>query len=631
LKPKSRPSPIALAALVSVGLSLSLYGGSLSLPFYSDDLLQFPWFEATPMAAYWHTVGPYDDYQPVHFVLWRLLYLLTGGLQPGLARGLNLAGHAVCGALVGLLASRLGQRSWLMAPLASALSVAFPFAFDVVPWASAFCYPLTISLALGAILSYLRAREMDSRLLHLLAVALTGLSGLTYEGGVVTGPTILLTEAILVARARNWRWPAIHLLASAVPLGLIAHYAPVSTHWLGGLGSTGNLLVGLQSLAFPVAPLATLLERVGVGPRPAMAGVGVVALLATGWVAHRIGHGRAYWFGLGWAVLWSIIPLVSLRFNWERDPLRVLYPVSVGAAVLWSAVLGGALPRGARCRRLPIPLAVALASLVPSLLFVRGRMDLWQRSGQLLWQVVLAAEKGEAVLSVNLPGRITPRTRLFPLGHEGVIPLPPPTNTDLLVRVHTGQGGAAFERVAGAVLPSLPYTVELAGPPLGDDDLRAAGRVLVLAYQDGAMSMEEAGAVVAARAQEPAAATFGGRISLLSISCCQVGPARVELRVRWQALEPMTGTPTVFAHLVGDDGALLAQADGQPLRGLYPLNLWQPGEVVHDVRTFDAVPSKPAAVLVGIWEPGTGARWEAAGSDGQPLAEDALRCAVEGE
>jgi hypothetical protein len=258
-------------------------------------------------------------------------------------------------------------------------------------------------------------------------------------------------------------------------------------------------------------------------------------------------------------------------------------------------------------------------------------MDLWRRSGRLLWQVIDAARDEAPVLFVNLPGRITPRTRLFPLGHEGVIPLPPPTNTDLLVRVHTGREGAAFERFSGAILPSLPYSVELAGTPLADDDLRAASKVMVLALRRGdEMRMEEAGAVGTAQPQDARApeASFGQKVALLAVSCRRTGPTGLELRIQWQLVRPVTGNPTVFAHLLAADGTLLSQADGDPLRGLYPISRWRPGEVVYDVRTFGDAPSGPAAVLMGIWDPATGLRWDAVAANGQPLAHNALRYEV---
>ena len=232
------------------------------------------------------------------------------------------------------------------------------------------------------------------------------------------------------------------------------------------------------------------------------------------------------------------------------------------------------------------------------------------------------------VLFVNLPGRITPRARLYPLGHEGVIPLPPPTNADLLVQVHTGRKGVAFERMYGAVLPPLPYSVELAGAPLAVDDLRAAKRVLLLAHRDGPMQMEEAGAVLPPREAGPPLASFDQQIAALSVSCTRRGPHQVSLAIEWQASGLVVGNPTVFAHLLAADGSLVTQADGYPLRGLYPFKQWRPEEIVHDLRTFDDVPPGPAVVALGVWDPAAGVRWEALGADGETFSDNALKCQV---
>jgi hypothetical protein len=45
----------------------------------------------------------------------------------------------------------------------------------------------------------------------------------------------------------------------------------------------------------------------------------------------------------------------------------------------------------------------------------------------------------------------------------------------------------------------------------------------------------------------------------------------------WQRTTPQEETPQVFLHLVGRDGTFYSQLDFPPLRGLYPVSLWQEG------------------------------------------------------
>jgi hypothetical protein len=167
---------VLVALAISAALSLVLYGSVVALPFYSDDLLQVPWVEETQLSDFWTGVGPYRDYRPLHYSLWRITYLVAGDLEPHLLHALNLVSHVLCATLVAALSLRLWTDSWLTAVLASAFFSVFPFACDAIPWAIGFSYPLTVALALSALLAYLRAREDVSFPLHLLAVGLTALA-----------------------------------------------------------------------------------------------------------------------------------------------------------------------------------------------------------------------------------------------------------------------------------------------------------------------------------------------------------------------------------------------------------------------------------------------------------------------
>ena len=96
----------------------------------------------------------------------------------------------------------------------------------------------------------------------------------------------------------------------------------------------------------------------------------------------------------------------------------------------------------------------------------------------------------------------------------------------------------------------------------------------------------------------------------------------------WQAVGPVAGSPTVFVHLLGSDGHRIGQADGHPVGDLFPLTQWRSGEVVRDMRTFDAVPPGQATVALGVWDPELGTRWEGIGPNADSLPEDAFKCEV---
>lgn len=629
-----------VAALIAVGLTVALYGRALGLPFYSDDLLQVRWVRATPILEFWRSVGPYGDYRPLHFSLWKAMQAL-GLLEPGPVHALNLLAHAVCAALVGALAARGSRHPTASAALATALFAAFPFAPDAVAWASSFSYPLAMALALGAALWVLgrapesRAGGRGARCAHLPSLILVALAGLAHEGGVVAGPAVAL--AGLLTSRRHGRALLLYLAASAVPLALILHFSPAGAAYSPGAANWGdNAAVALQAVAYPVSPLAQQAPRVGVSARVGLVAVGLAALLAlAGCAALGRGEGgravRLFLLGLGWAALWSAIPLLTQPFNWVRDPPRAMYVSAAGAAMMWTAALVNVLPRRWASARGVAWGALALVAVLPAALFVAHITALYARAGDVLWQAIRAASGPGPTLLVNLPGRITPPDRMYPLGHEGVIPMPPPSNADLLVEVHTGRAGAALERSAGAILPRLPYGVELAGPPLATEDIRAARRVFVTAYRaDGAMTLEEAGALLLPPEQGAPVARFGDGLALLSVQCRREG-SRVTLTATWRLESAVQGTPTVFAHLLGADGRLAAQADGDPLRGLYPLAQWRVGDVLRDVRAFDAAPAGPLTVAFGVWDPAAGVRWPAVDAGGVRLPDDAATFRVAAE
>lgn len=628
------PEVAALVALlVSVGVTLALYGRAVTLPFYSDDLLQVPWATQAPLSALWRAVSPYGDYRPLHFLLWRLAATLAGGASPALLHGLNLAGHALAGALVGGLAARLwrgpARERTLLAGTTAALFAAFPFAFDAVLWVSSFSYGLTTALAVGALLAYLAACERRSTALHLLAVTLTLLAGFAYEGGVVTGA--LVAGAAWLLRERRPGWMAAHLGASLLLLALIARAATVPTRFFTGLHPAYGLVILLQSLAFPVAPLAGD-SLVG------MVALGATTLAALSYGLARAGLGRPLLLALGWALAWVTIPLLTQAFNWYRDPPRVFYPAAVGIAWLWGLALLALTARWAEkpAARAGLTLVLLAAILATPVKFLRGRMQLYAEAGALLWKVIDAAPADPAApatstptLFVNLPGRITPGTRTYPLGYEGVIPLPPPTDADLLLQAHGRLAGRAAQRAWGPLLPALPYGLELAGPTLAVEDLRAAGMLVLTEYNaDGAMTLRSPGAVegVFPGVASPVA-RFGEAIELLAARCYRDAGGEMWLEARWRLAVLPPGAPTAFVHLRDAGGTVLAQADGDPLGGLYPFSAWLSDEVVRETRPFvteqgqPVLTEEPGYAVVGIWDPQRGARWPAVDAAGEALSD----------
>ncbi|MBN1219513.1 MAG: hypothetical protein JXM69_11330 [Anaerolineae bacterium] len=95
----------------------------------------------------------------------------------------------------------------------------------------------------------------------------------------------------------------------------------------------------------------------------------------------------------------------------------------------------------------------------------------------------------------------------------------------------------------------------------------------------------------------------------------------------WQAAQPLAQNYVIFVHLLDAEGKLLAQADGVPYAGLYPLPHWRPGQVITDTRSLAALlpdDGQFEAIAIGIYNPATGERLAAATATGNSLPNDSF-------
>lgn len=85
----------------------------------------------------------------------------------------------------------------------------------------------------------------------------------------------------------------------------------------------------------------------------------------------------------------------------------------------------------------------------------------------------------------------------------------------------------------------------------------------------------------------------------------------LHLTLVWEALRPVEADYTVFAHLLGPHGEIVAQRDSPPLRGTYPTSAWEPDTPVVDryviIVPADAEPGSYTLVL-GLYEADSGRR-----------------------
>jgi len=92
----------------------------------------------------------------------------------------------------------------------------------------------------------------------------------------------------------------------------------------------------------------------------------------------------------------------------------------------------------------------------------------------------------------------------------------------------------------------------------------------------------------------------------------------IDVTLIWRGDQTPDLSYTVFVQLLNPDGQVIAQADSIPAANTRPTSGWRPGEYIVDVQqlTFhpDAQPG-PARLIVGLYDPATGARVPLASGD----------------
>lgn len=122
---------------------------------------------------------------------------------------------------------------------------------------------------------------------------------------------------------------------------------------------------------------------------------------------------------------------------------------------------------------------------------------------------------------------------------------------------------------------------------------------------------------------EPIGAVFENGVELVAAGILDDAQSGEPLRLAldWRVMEPVDDSVVVFAHLVYDGGQLVAQRDAVPGNGLFPVEDWEPGELVRDQFALLLPPELPAGayeVQVGIYNPTSGQRYIVAGPEAGP-------------
>ena len=188
---------------------------------------------------------------------------------------------------------------------------------------------------------------------------------------------------------------------------------------------------------------------------------------------------------------------------------------------------------------------------------------------------------------------------------NGRIPLP------ALLSLPTTPGGSTGlieDGIASVVSPIVFALLVLALTRVLVDS-GVMGRVLQVAERHMAGSVRQAEgtiSVVTALVSIPIAANFGEAIILTGDDVALDESAQsINIKLVWQARQPMNVSYTSFVHALDPAGQVQGQVDRIPGDGRWPTDDWEAGEWITDSFSVALNPERPStelAVVVGLYD-----------------------------
>lgn len=660
--------------------TLWAYASSLSYPFFWVDPIDIGLARDRSILQIFTGSQGYLYYRPFAFVLWKVLAALQGEFNPFAFHLVHIVTHVVNSWLMFALAKRVLKHT-VAAGLAALLFTGYPFSHQTITWVISPQPQATLFMLLSAILycdgrTSLRAVQRRSNLpAHAetassangllavtnhrkiwLSVLMLALALPFQENAASFGFVIAALEGLIVftpeaqgggnsavpkrwtvvqrEHLRNLRWyPLLHIgvcLAFAA-LWFIIPKDPDSTVARFDQASGWYLL---QGLLWPVAGAIgpwrawfAALSNPAWAPLIIAAPITLVLLFIAYWRGRRL---RLFLFGLIWFVV-MILPIWATRgFGYVGTSPRILYVAAGGAVLIWAGLLTldfRSTPFN-RWWKVACGILVAVAVL-QSALFLNVRKSLHDQTMPAIWNVINAGQAAghdAQLLFINAPDQITPLWREFPVGFFRAVLMPVSVDLGQYVELQTGVRPQTQSLTVPALaqLEDYPYHVDMRGTTVDQVQLsaaiRSADQVFMAEYDpSGAVKIVEAGAVTK---QQPgqAIAVFDGRLQL---SEAAFDAGKQTLKLIWKCLAPLSPDETIFLHVLDASGQLIAQADGAPLHGLFPLNECQPGEQIRDVRLITPL-AGTLAVKTGVYNRVTQQRLTALDNSGQPFPDNAV-------
>jgi len=643
--------------LLTASIALILYWPTLRLPLLYDDLLHIRITKGLDFASVWLPTEDFGFYRPLTFLPLLLIKGAFGFYPSELLHGINVLQHALNAALLVALSWRLWRRKhWALA--AGLLFALFPFSYQAVAVYGHNVHPTTTGLILGGLHTYLSAIRATGRAagwwVATIFFFIVGL--LSHESGILFGALVALVHwndrgrppkielhqpASSLKRLASRPWFLFTVAGFIYAFGyqfLNLSRAPQASFGAGSLWY--KILYLGQGAAYPVTRFGRWLPDAD--PAAAilvLAGLGLMLAL-TIWSARDKNNRLPLLLGWGWWALASLLVALPLETSYLLHGPRLLYLSSAGLALLWPVLIEPLYKIGSVGRVLWGAILVVI--LVSNWIYIRERLaDYTQLTAVVdrVEDVMGDSASGEGVLLVNLPQWIDRLDNNYPVGVDLVAML----GDYLFVEELIGENLRADLPVRTVLVPDLlatypEYSYGVHEQPTGDlligDWAPEGSHVFITAYTSEGVQARYVGKIAPADKPADPVATFGpyDLIRASAQSCDGIVETTATWRIsqdpdRDQLISPTT---SVFVQLIDKNGQIIDQSDG-PFLSLRPelLNLSPAWQIV-DRRELTDGQNEAGELLLGVYDYGSGIRYEAEERGGAKMSDNALRIPIDG-
>jgi hypothetical protein len=639
---RQRAADLLWLAGLAVAVFL-VYGSSLGYPFFWVDPIDIGLAGSRSISTILTNSQGYLYYRPFAFILWKLLHAVSGRYDPYVFHLAQVATHVVNVWLMYALAKRIFSRRSL-AGVTALLFAWYPASYQAVTWVVA---PQAQAMAflLASALAYYDGRAAQDRRRIWLSIIFLAIALPFHENAVSFGFVIAALEVYLALNQATRqpttgpanhlsRWPLAHLalcLAFAA-LWFVVPKNPDSTAARFEQAAGWYLLQGLiWPVAGAVGPWRAWLGGPAWQPLILVAPPTLVFLFE----AYRRGRQLPLLgLGLPWFAV-MVLPVWATRgISYAGISPRIFYVAAPGAILIWVGLLASIPLAAHRVSRIATRLLIGFV-VIQSAAFLGARKELQDGAMPAIWDVVRsgqAAGNGANLLYINVPDQITPFLREYPVGFFRAILMPVSVDLGQYVELHTGIRPAtrSLSVPALAGLEHYPHQVDVRGEAVSQPELSAAIRAADAVYfteygASGRVDVVEAGSVESLTAHQ-FRATFDQRAGLAG-ALFEANPVELKLTLTWDCLGTFDTQETIFVHLIDGTGRLAAQADGDPLRGLFPLSECRAGERIRDIRFVPLDTPHRYTLKVGMYNRLSGERLPAVDANGQPIPDQAVTIA----